>query len=540
MDGKLGSSKTLQIIDNQVDCKVLVQLIWENICYSFKQANNNEQVLKDVNGVANPGELLVMMGSSGAGKTTLLNILAGRLKTNKDSTISGTVKINGLNVKDINYGLYSAYVTQEDILLPTLTPRESFMFSSKLRLPGNHQEHVDRVNKLLSDLQMEKTADNIIGSVSQKGLSGGERKRVCIGMELITEPCVLLLDEPTSGLDSYTAAVVIDLLLKQAKRGRTVITTIHQPSSDVFDKFDRLILMSEGYIVYQGPAVESRKHFAAIGYKCPKLVNPADYYMRILHVTNRHEMTDEEITKLVIFRNAYETSYEKAPELDLKKLDDYKIPYSNNGLMQFILLFKRSWINAKRHPIFGRVKYFQSIVFGIILALIYNDLGSGEQSIQNRNGALFMLSMACVAFGTQNASLTFPSERALYLKENKQNLYSTLPYYLAKTLSELPSLIIAVTLQDLIAYWTIGLNNYDASKFFILRNFNAVAASIMMNTGGTGLGYIIGSVCQTEQVAMMAEPMIIIPLFIYGGGISNLGNMPAAFSWIKYLSVIFM
>ncbi|CAG9314060.1 unnamed protein product [Blepharisma stoltei] len=534
LDNNFSHEKDSEINRRQPDNKIKVQLKWENVSYAIEKRDEISAILKGVSGVANPGELLAIMGSSGAGKTTLLNILAGRLKSIGEIKINGTVSINGTNIKDINFGYYSAYVTQEDILLPTLTPRESLLFSSKLRLPGSHEDHAKRVEKILEDLRLTRVAENVIGSVTSKGLSGGERKRVCIGIELITEPLILILDEPTSGLDSYTAEIVVDLLLEQAKKGRTIITTIHQPSSGVFKKFDRLVLMSEGNIVYQGQASESRKYFAGLGYKCPKLMNPADYFMRLLHVVDRRNLSKEEREKLKILVEEYSS---KEPEKqvvgskELEHLANKTFTRPSTVLEQFWLLLKRANINSRRNPIFGRVKYLQVIVLAALLDLTYNNLGTSYSSIQDRNGVLFLLTMTAANFGNQNACLSFPSELPLFLKESKQGLYSTISYYMAKTIAELPNLIIAIFLESIILYWAIGLNNYDASKFFIFY-----AALLILNICGTGIGYIVGALFHTETAAMAAGPLFVIPVLLFAGQFVNVERIPIAFRWVQYIS----
>jgi len=271
-------------------------------------------ILKSVSGYANPGEFLAIMGASGSGKTTLLNILANRVRSGNKAEMTGTISANGKDTREFNISKYAAYVTQDDVLLPALTPRDCLMFYAKLRRPGTDKERHEKVEEILNDLNISGIADNLIGNAIIKGISGGEKKRVCIGIELMSDPCIIMLDEPTSGLDSFNAGVVIDLLLKQAAKGRTIISTIHQPSSNVFKKFDKLMLLSEGNIVYHGPCNKSRKYFAELGYKCPKQVNPADYYMRILHITNRYEITDEEQNQLDIFTESYKENYVKDTE----------------------------------------------------------------------------------------------------------------------------------------------------------------------------------------------------------------------------------
>ncbi|CAG9325642.1 unnamed protein product [Blepharisma stoltei] len=513
-----------------------VKLEWENVSYVISKDKDEINILKSVSGTANPGELLVLMGSSGAGKTTLLNVLSGRLQNTGEAKIYGTITANGTNIKDFNFEYYSAYVTQEDILLPFLTPRESMLFSSKLRLPGTHEQHAERVEKILNDLKLMKVADNIVGNAMKKGLSGGERKRVCIGMELISEPLILILDEPTSGLDSFTAEIVIDLLIEQARKGRTIISTIHQPSSNVFNKFDKLVLLSEGHIVYQGRAKDSRKYFSKIGYKCPRLMNPADYYMRLLHVVDRKHPTQEETETIETLVSSYNSKLENEnenPELseELTPLENRHISKPSGSFKQFWVLLRRSWINSRRNPLYSWILYIEYLGIAILVDILFPNLGTDYESVYSRTIIQF-LSMFIVSFySAQNAALVFPSETPLFLKETKQRLYGVFPYNMAKSIAETPTQLLALIFYCLMIYWTVGCNNTDASKFWIF-----VLGLVLMQWSSAGIGYIIGSMCKTEHLAIAITPLFLTPLEMYTGVVTNVESYPKSFFWIQYLS----
>ena len=192
------------------------------------------------------------MGSSGAGKTTLLNVLSDRIKKKGlGIKYSGSVTINDSEELDQNiFGSISGYVMQDDILFKHFTPRDALKFAARLKLNATHKEQDQRVEELLDELGLMSVANVVIGSLHHKTLSGGEKKRTSIGVELITDPSIIRLDEPTSGLDSIKALQIVKLLHKLARKGKTVISTIHQPSSMAFTYFDRLILMMDGHIVY--------------------------------------------------------------------------------------------------------------------------------------------------------------------------------------------------------------------------------------------------------------------------------------------------
>jgi len=175
-----------------------------------------------------------------------------------------------------------------------MTVRECLEFAAKLKLKGTLEQKLTRVDEIVKELRLNKCQNTKIGGPLIKGVSGGERKRTSIGVELITDPNLIFLDEPTTGLDSFTATSVIETLRDLALTGRTVISTIHQPNSDIFEMFDRLMLMAMGKIIYFNEARLSVDYFAGIGYKCPELSNPADYFMSIMSIETLEQNDNEE------------------------------------------------------------------------------------------------------------------------------------------------------------------------------------------------------------------------------------------------------
>lgn len=225
-------------------------------------------ILNGISGVAPPGRLIALMGASGAGKSTLLNILASRFKPT-----SGFVKANGHKLMmdgiegqaTVDFLKISSFVQQEDIFFGHLTVEEHLYYQSQFKLSNlTAAEKTERIERLIAKLGLEKCRKSFIGNLQDgtggRGISGGERKRLSIASELLTNPSVIFLDEPTSGLDSFMSTHVCELLRELAHSGRTIICTIHQPSSQVFTFFDDLILLSDGCVVYNGPRTE--EHWA--------------------------------------------------------------------------------------------------------------------------------------------------------------------------------------------------------------------------------------------------------------------------------------
>mgnify|MGYP006099147969 CR=1 FL=1 len=177
-----------------------------------------------------------------------------------------------------------------------MTVRECLEFSAKLKLPGTEADKIKKVNEIINDLKLNKCQNTYIGGSLIKGVSGGERKRTSIGVELITDPSLIFLDEPTTGLDSYTATQVMAILKNLALSGRTIIQTIHQPNSDIYVMFDKLMLLAQGRVLFYNDASLAVDYFSNIGFQVPELSNPADFFMSIMSIESM-EIEIEQVDK---------------------------------------------------------------------------------------------------------------------------------------------------------------------------------------------------------------------------------------------------
>lgn len=266
-------------------------LLFQNVSYAL----NGKQILNNIQGICQPGEVTAIMGASGAGKTTFLDILA---RKNKRGQVIGDFYVNGEKVNDADYKNVVGFVDQEDTMLSTLTVHETILNSALLRLPRDmgRAAKEQRVLEVEKELGIHHIRDSLIGSEEGKGrgISGGEKRRVGIACELVTSPSILFLDEPTSGLDAYNAYNVIECLVTLAKNyKRTVIFTIHQPRSNIVALFDRLILLAQGRTVYSGPFSQCQSYFDEIGYNCPPGFNIADYLVDLtMHAGNSQSLDD--------------------------------------------------------------------------------------------------------------------------------------------------------------------------------------------------------------------------------------------------------
>lgn len=263
---------------------VLDSFVWN--CYNMqasKKGEGDRHLLKDVWGEVPSKETTAIMGPSGAGKSSLLNILAGRASSHGLVKIESDIRLNNYSVDPTNIEVrrYIAFVAQDDSLQVTATPREAIRFSAKLRLSRTVTDtDLDKLTeRVITELGLVSCADTIVGGALIKGISGGERKRTSVGVELVVKPALIFLDEPTSGLDSFSAVQLCQVLKKVANAGASVLFTIHQPSSEIFNSFDRLILLNKGRVMYQGSVDGVPTYFGDRGHPNPKNYNPADWVM---------------------------------------------------------------------------------------------------------------------------------------------------------------------------------------------------------------------------------------------------------------------
>ena len=240
-------------------------------------------ILNDASGTVRPGEFLAIMGASGAGKSTLLNTLLFRNLAGLK--VSGERLANNQVVTPTSLTAVSAYVQQDDLLIGTLTVREHLTFQALVRMDSDipDKTRFSKVEEIIQEFGLLKCADTVIGKPEQgqKGISGGQRKRLSLASEVLTNPSIMFCDEPTSGLDSFMAASVVETMRKLARQGRTGICTIHQPSSQIVEMFDKVLLLAEGRTAFLGHVSSANKFLESCGFPCPAQYNPADHWLTV-------------------------------------------------------------------------------------------------------------------------------------------------------------------------------------------------------------------------------------------------------------------
>jgi ATP-binding cassette subfamily G (WHITE) protein 1 len=552
------------------------EITFRNLTYSIPLKKEVKPILRGVTARLRPGRLTVILGSSGAGKTSLLNVLSGEATM---GTLSGDVFVNGESITGEELRKLSAYVYQEDVVMDTMTVREAITMSAQLRIPTSvsQQEREQRVKDIISLMHLNKAADTMLGSSMVKGVSGGEKKRACIAMELVTNPPILFLDEPTSGLDTYSAYTTVKFLKQLADSGRTVVATLHQPSSDIFHMIDDMILMAEGRVMYCGPAKSSISYFDALGYSCPRFSNPADFlFMNVLtgkktplandqqgdELSNVSESTSMD-SHLNVQDEDDDVSLEKFPTrsdatvtflldawltskqgqalhtaIDQSSGDPTQIKrtkiYRAGFWTQFPVLTRRAFFNTIRNPLVVAIKVIQVIILAAVVNIIYWQIPTrnANSQIQDRAGAIFfVLQNLLFGYSVNNLSV-FAAERQVFQREYRARLYGLPAYFLSKTLVEIPYLIITPLLYALLYYFGVGFQ-LSAGNFFV-----AVVLAILVGCCGNAIGLWAAFTFPTLDIALAMTPLIVLPLMVFGGLFVNLGGLPAWISWFKWLSPI--
>nr|XP_043609676.1 ABC transporter G family member 22-like isoform X2 [Erigeron canadensis] len=517
-----------------------------------------KDILNGISGAVNPGEVLALMGPSGSGKTTLLSLLGGRLT---DPTPGGSITYN-----DQPYSKFLksriGFVTQDDVLFPHLTVKETLTYAALLRLPKKltKQEKEKRAADVIRELGLERCQDTMIGGSFVRGVSGGERKRVCIGLEIIMNPSLLFLDEPTSGLDSTTAQRIIELLQDIAETEKTVVTTIHQPSSRLFHKFDKLILLGKGSLIYFGKASDVMEYFSSIG--CSPLIamNPAEFLLDLANGNMNEISVPSELEDRVQLGNsqseaksgkhtpqvvhdylveAYETRVAEETKKqfmirtpldeDIKSsVGSVKREWGASWTQQYSILFWRG-LKERKHDYFSWLRITQVLVTAVILGLLWwqSEVHSPKE-LDNQAGLLFFIAVFWAFFPVFTAIFTFPQERAMLNKERAADMYRLSAYFMARTTSDLPLDLFLPMLFLLVVYFMAGLRQ-TAESFFL-----TMVIVFLCIVAAQGLGLAIGATLMDLKKATTLASVTVMAFMLAGGYFVK--NVPIFIAWLRYLS----
>lgn len=514
----LTDAGTLQIRDLRGNVTIEARSVSVNV--------HRKQLIEDVSLVIQPSEFVGLMGPSGAGKTTLMNAMNGYTCPS-----SGGVLLNGYDLY-ANYGRFSThigYVPQDDIIHRDLTVGQALYFSCRLRLPPDFTKTAieDRIRAVLCKLGLEGTENVLIGSPEKKGISGGERKRVNLAMELLTDPLVLFLDEPTSGLSSEDALLVMKLLRNLANEGKTILLTIHQPSLEVFRLMDNLAVLAKdasttaGKLVFYGPAFPDAITFFSSGLAGPSVQNrdlsPNEILRSLAKDTAK---VWAERFEASAYHKAYVRQRQAAPQTPASER-------SRGRLRQGPLFDFLQWRTLVARLIAIKIKdtwnsaivMLQAPVIAFVIVLVWGDQVREPITTPENTGALaatvFMMGLAALWFGCSNAVREIVGEWAVYRRERMVNL--TIPAYVASKFTVLAGLcIIQCAVLLLIIRAGCALKGPWLATFVLLL----LAALV-----GVAVSLVISAASRTTEMAIALVPVVLLPMILLGGMVQSLPKM---------------
>jgi len=511
-----------------------VQLEWSSVTCRLKTKEGSDRLLLDnLHGTAKSGRILAIFGPSGSGKTTLLSTLAGQLPYSKKLELEGYVTANGNPMP--SQKIKTGFVAQEDLFFSQMTVRETLAMAAEMRTRGSAKERDVLVDSVIRSLGLKKCADTVIGDEKTRGLSGGEKKRLSIACEMIAKPSLLFADEPTSGLDSFSAQQVVGSLKSLASEGNTVIMSIHQPRSSIFEMLDDICLLSEGKLVYFGEASKVLGYFESLGYTCPEHYNPAEFLADLVAIDHSSPETEKEsMARVTALSDAWRQAHTNA-SIKSTAPGNGDGSTKNPGCSlprQVMLLLNRSWKQISRDKATLLSRASSQVSSAIVFSAIYWKLGLKQSDIQSRLG-LIQVS----AVGTAMSSLiktlnVFPQERTIIQRERGRSAYPVISYFASKLAAELPIGSIFPMLFGAIVYPCTGLSMKPV-KF--VRFLGILVAE---SFSAQALGLAVGAAAPSTSAALAIGPAVILVSIVFGGLFVNVEGVPKPLKWIPKTSLI--
>ncbi|KAJ7541808.1 hypothetical protein O6H91_10G077700 [Diphasiastrum complanatum] len=503
------------------------------------------QLLCDVSGALRPGVLTALVGVSGAGKTTLMDVLAGR---NTGGYIEGDIRVSGYPKVQATFARVCGYVEQTDIHSPQLTVFESLLYSSWLRLPRDvdAKTRLAFVEEVMELVELKSLRHALVGLPGSTGLSTEQRKRLTITVELVSNPSIIFMDEPTSGLDARAAAIVMRTVRNTVDTGRTVVCTIHQPSIDIFEAFDELLLMKRGgQVIYAGPLGEHSKlmigYFQAIPGVPPikEGYNPATWMLEIS--TPAEELCiGKSFAEIYANSDLFQRNKMLIQELSVPApgSQDLEFPtqYAQKFSVQLQACLWKQHLTYWRSPFYNVVRMFFTLVSALIFGSIFWNKGLKRHSQKDVSNVMGALYSAVLLLGVNNASSVQPVvsiERSVFYRERATGMYGPLPYALAQSIIELPYIFAQTIVYGVVTYSMIHFE-WAPDKFFWYLLF-----MFLTFTYFTFYGMMAVGLTPSQQLAAVVSSAFYSLWNLFSGFLIPRPRMPGWWVWFAYLSPIY-
>ncbi|CAL5206363.1 unnamed protein product [Lathyrus oleraceus] len=499
------------------------------------------ELLKGITGAFRPGVLTALMGVSGAGKTTLMDVLAGR-KTG--GYIEGNITISGYPKNQKTFARISGYCEQFDIHSPNVTVYESLLYSAWLRLPPEVDQATRKmfIEEVMELVELNSLREALVGLPGENGLSTEQRKRLTIAVELVANPSIIFMDEPTSGLDARAAAIVMRTVRNTVDTGRTVVCTIHQPSIDIFDAFDELLLMKlGGEQIYTGPLGRHCSHliqyFEAIQ-GVPKIkdgYNPATW---MLEVTSAGSEANLKVNFTNVYRNSelYRRNKQLIQELSIPPQGSkdlyFDTQYTQTMLSQCKACLWKQHLSYWRNTSYTAVRLLFTTLIAFLFGIIFWNIGLKRRKEQDLFNAMGSMYSSVIFIGVQNGASVQPViavERTVFYRERAAGMYSALPYALAQVIIELPHILVQTLIYGIIVYAMMGFE-WTASKFLWYIFFNYFTFLYY-----TFYGMMTMAISPNQHVAAIMSTSFYAIWNLFSGFIIPLSRIPIWWKWYYWV-----
>ncbi|RVD92306.1 ABC transporter [Tubulinosema ratisbonensis] len=487
------------------------ELIYQNLYL----LNKKKEILKNLNGKIESNSMVAILGPSGAGKSSFLNSLAGRIPSNL--TLYSDIYINGYSREEVNWANLIGYVEQDFHAYEQQSVAETFNFIAELKGIGRIE-----VEMLISQLNLSTCKNTYLSN-----LSGGQKKRVSIGIELLNNPKILFLDEPLSGLDSFNAMNIIEILSK-LKNEKSIIMTVHQPSYKMLQYFDKIILISEGMLVFDGELDEGIRFFNENGFYCPTFSSPSDFFLENISID-----TLNEDSKMKSYQNLYKLV--RANEIKSYEIVKKDLKFSSNQTntsKNLVPLIKRNAINFLRDKRYIFTQLGQKIVFLILLGSMFFNLDNSLHAIQSISGLIIFLINNSM-FGTCAPIFsTFGMEKKIIQRERRSGLYNGFHAYVSKFVIEYSFISITTIFYISILYWVVKLEN----NFWIFLYFLLI--QLLISTFACAFALAVSTLTPNQRLAQVFGSMIALVFVMNGGFYSNINTTPKYVRWLIWVSPV--
>ncbi|KAG6412272.1 hypothetical protein SASPL_124946 [Salvia splendens] len=542
-------------------------------------------LLHEITGYAPKGCITAVMGPSGAGKSTFLDALAGRIAS---GSLIGRVSLDGAYVSPSLIKRTSAYIMQEDRLFPMLTVYETLMFAADFRLGSiSRDEKRQRVEDLIQQLGLFSSRNTYIGDEGTRGVSGGERRRVSIGVDIIHKPSLLFLDEPTSGLDSTSAHSVIEKVHDIARSGSTVILTIHQPSSRILLFLDHMIILARGQLVYQGPPKDVALHLERMDRQLPKGENAIEYFIDVVQEYDQSAFGVEAVAEFALTgvkppplsrgHGAYAPPASTLPPVHIKIMDaspggyytsssdilqhtptprssDYTVneddyithssihpegqgggggpllgpKFANSLIPETWILMRRNFISIRRTPELFLSRLVVLTVMGIMMATMFWKPKHDQQGITNTL-SFFIFTVCLFFFSSNDAVPAFIQERFIFVRESSHNAYRASSYTVAGLITYLPFLALQAGVYAAIVWFPLRLDGPFVYFLLVLYMSLLSTNSFVVFVSSVVPNYILGYAAVIAFTALF---------FLFCGYFLDSDTIPGYWKWMHYVSTM--